>query len=266
MTVVGFFCQNWVFHSFPKLMSQHMTTCPFWKNFMHDSGSQMCCVETARVCNLPFLLIFSTTQSQHSGKWLYHNVSGMYMAAWTAWIYDAFENLSTSKKNSFRRNLQLYVTLSSLQIMSFSPIGPEVCKESGSAVCPLCCGLLPEPKLWCFDRWADFCLLAGVVPDFSCTCWWQFKTFEFLRLPCKTPPPSKPFDVSFPLGAITQQSPDALRIRVLDPAKVRVRRLSTTRGPVADRAWRPTIPHVFHWTCGPRCFMTHGVRWLCFQP
>ena len=142
--------------SFPKLMSQHMTTCPFQKNFMHDSGSQMCCVETARVCNLPFLLIFTTTQSQHSGKWWYHNVPGMYMAAWTAWIYDAFENLGTSKKNSFRRNLQLYVTLSSLQIMSFSPIGPEVCKESGSAVCPLCCGLLPEPKLWCFDRWADF--------------------------------------------------------------------------------------------------------------
>ena len=51
------------------------------KNFMHDSGSQMCCVETARVCNLPFLLILTTTQSQHSGKWWYHNVPGMYMAA-----------------------------------------------------------------------------------------------------------------------------------------------------------------------------------------
>ncbi len=52
------------------------------------------------------------------------------------------------------------------------------------------------------------------------------QTFEFLRL-CleKTPPPPKPLDVSFPPGAVTQKwLPDALRIRVLDPAKVRVGR------------------------------------------
>lgn len=152
-------------------------------------------------------------------------------------IYDPFESLGTSKRNSFRRNLQVYVTLSSLQVMSFSPIAPEVCKEPGSAVCPLSCWLLPEPKLWCSDRWADFCLLPGVVPDLSCTVptsspdnvsdnsnLWIPKTSlqnttSFQAFWCK-----------FPLGGITQQSPDALRIRVLDPAKVRLGRLST-KGP-----------------------------------